>query len=947
MADTVNKRVNIYFNNVESGTTVKALEQQYRKLNAELKNLTVGSKAYNDKMRELQGVNSQLTQHRSQVRGIEKAWQDAGVGIKLGIGVMVAAAAAGFAKVAGKVNETIGKFEKFEAILTNALGSRSKAQGALKQLNEFAKTTPFQIDELTDSYVKLVNRGFIPTQEEMRNIGDLAASQGKSFNQLVEAILDAQTMEYERLKEFGIKAKTEGDKVTLSFKDQKIQVDKTADAIKNAILQFGAMNGVAGSMSAISKTIEGMQSNLEDTVTNIYLAFGERAQGAIKATLTEVAKLANTFLEFVQIPVSEKLEAERMELNGLVTAIISTNDNQQLRNDLISELQQKYPDFLGNIETEAITNDLLSKRLAEVNQQMINKIILQRKEEELTKAQNEAAENYLTQYEKVKKLGALLAEAQQKYNVKLDDGLTLQQKAVEAARQLKEQADKATESGNPFAGVSFNPRVRLRSSINSIAAGLTISEVDYKKSVSITQQLADEQQKLMKELGITVTSEKEKETKALVEAEKKLTKEQKKELDKQRDQLKKHVDELMKLRIENMEEGAAKKEAQADYEYYQDVKRIQTEVNDEGVKFKLLEQLEIQYLKKIQDIRDKAEQEQLEKEFTRTEKLLQFERERQLKMERMVLQGITGIPFASGKPGDRKPEGGSTGKTGKWRDNISKPGDDITPDDIINTSQALVGQLDQVFSLMEQAEQRELDIFLEAQERKRKSIDDLYQQKIINETEYNKRVRALDAETDAKTKEAQRKGARRHKAIGLMNTAISTAMAVMNMLATAPWPVNLAMAALAGGMGLAQAGMIVATPEPAYAAGGPTIAQGGPVTKPTRAWVGEKGAEWVAPNWMLNDPVTADIIGMLEMMRQNRGYAAGGITMQAQRTPAESPLSATATGGNDLVAAIKSLNLKLSAPIKGYIVWRSGDTRELYEEMARLDENLSDNKLGG
>ena len=59
---------------------------------------------------------------------------------------------------------------------------------------------------MTQSYITLANRGIKPTKEEIIKLGDLASSQGKDFNQLAEAMLDAQTGEFERLKEFGIKA---------------------------------------------------------------------------------------------------------------------------------------------------------------------------------------------------------------------------------------------------------------------------------------------------------------------------------------------------------------------------------------------------------------------------------------------------------------------------------------------------------------------------------------------------------------------------------------------------------------------------------------------------------------------------------------------------------------------------------------------------------------------
>jgi hypothetical protein len=49
---------------------------------------------------------------------------------------------------------------------------------------------------------------------------------------------------------------------------------------------------------------------------------------------------------------------------------------------------------------------------------------------------------------------------------------------------------------------------------------------------------------------------------------------------------------------------------------------------------------------------------------------------------------------------------------------------------------------------------------------------------------------------------------------------------------------------------------------------------------------GEKGAEWIAPNWMLKEPVTANYISMLEAVRMNRSFASGGPT-----SPMNNPVS--------------------------------------------------------
>jgi len=184
-----------------------------------------------------------------------------------------------------KVIQTRAEFQKFEAVLTNTLGSNSRANDALKNIQTFASTTPFGVKELTEDFVKLVNTGFEPTNAELTKLGDLASSQGKSFDQLTEALIDAQTGEFERLKEFGIRAKKEGDKVTLSFKDQKVQVDNNNESIRKAILGFGELQGVAGGMAAISDTLGGKISNLGDNFDAFFNNLGESSEGVFASVL--------------------------------------------------------------------------------------------------------------------------------------------------------------------------------------------------------------------------------------------------------------------------------------------------------------------------------------------------------------------------------------------------------------------------------------------------------------------------------------------------------------------------------------------------------------------------------------------------------------------------------------------------------------------------------------
>lgn len=166
-------------------------------------------------------------------------------------------------------------FQKYNAVLANTFGSGQMAATAMQDLQKLASTTPFALNSLTESYVKLVNRGFTPTMQEMTKLGDLASSTGKDFDQLTEAVLDAETGEFERLKEFGIKAKKEGDKVSVTFKGQTKQIGNNAKEIRGYLLGLGDMKGVKGSMASISGTVGGQLSNLGDTFDMFKLKIGQ------------------------------------------------------------------------------------------------------------------------------------------------------------------------------------------------------------------------------------------------------------------------------------------------------------------------------------------------------------------------------------------------------------------------------------------------------------------------------------------------------------------------------------------------------------------------------------------------------------------------------------------------------------------------------------------------
>lgn len=277
-----------------------------------------------------------------------------------------------------EVINTTATFQKFEAVLTNTLGSNSKAQNAMQMLVDFATKTPFAVEELTASFVKLANAGFKPTESEMTKLGDLASSTGKSFDQLTEAILDAQVGEFERLKEFGVRANKEGDNVRFTFKGVETQVKGTEYEIRKYILSLGNLQGVSGSMSAISKTLGGQISNLGDSFTQLQNAIGQRFSSQIGFAVNVLNNLVQGITSFVQGNKETKssvelavlaVQKEKTELNDLVKAIRDQNISNEARQGLISELNTKFPEFAKSIDVVKASEKELEKALIAVNKQ--------------------------------------------------------------------------------------------------------------------------------------------------------------------------------------------------------------------------------------------------------------------------------------------------------------------------------------------------------------------------------------------------------------------------------------------------------------------------------------------------------------------------------------------------------------------------------------------------
>lgn len=356
------------------------------------------------------------------------------------------------------------EFQKFEAVLTNTLGSNSDAQIAMLQLQEFAAKTPFSVAELTESFVKLANQGFKPTTDQLRSLGDLAASTGKSFNQLTEAIIDAQTGEFERLKEFGIRAQKQGDQVTFSFKGVKTQVDFTNESIQKYLLGLGDLKGVSGAMGAISQTLGGKISNLGDSFDQLYVTIGNLTQGPIVWFIDGVndmlqvsARLLKSQEQLEKEDHLKKIGKEVEELSGRYNQLVEDAkkyqnlDEAEAKTNAYYQLSKEFQNIIKLREKEI---ELISKELDLVDDPTDKQLESQAKRFSEAKKGLELAQAQLDALEKIRNpstegqeqiLGLLEAERKKLKEVKEARESATSEKAIAGYNRQIEAIQKTIE----------------------------------------------------------------------------------------------------------------------------------------------------------------------------------------------------------------------------------------------------------------------------------------------------------------------------------------------------------------------------------------------------------------------------------------------------------------------------------------------------------------------
>lgn len=299
----------------------------------------------------------------------------------------------------------------------------------------------------------------------------------------------------------GLKGNNDGYGVMVE-KLQQLDIDGTRGIAVLASMANNIENIEAKQQIANKALADGTSITQEYNTKNENLAAGwERLQRAVLGafannTITDgLASIVSWLNKMIEVPVSETMEEERIQMRMLELQIYDTNLPQAERIKLINELKAMYPAYLGHIDAETISNSELRKEMEKVNEHLINKIVLQKQDEKLQEQIEYSAKKkmeFLAREEEVMRKIIKLTEEQNKKGGKQVIIPTVgdtEFKALSVMRQLREIRG---ESG-------FRDDVdRLSTSV----AHLQDAERIYNGTLEVGNRLQKEREDLVKRLGL-------------------------------------------------------------------------------------------------------------------------------------------------------------------------------------------------------------------------------------------------------------------------------------------------------------------------------------------------------------------------------------------------------------------------------------------------------------
>jgi hypothetical protein len=363
---------------------------------------------------------------------------------------------------------------------------RMAPAGMLEDLRKSTRGTVSDL-ELMQNAVKAGNFG-IPLKEMgtlLQFASRRAQETGESVDYLVQSIVTGIGRKSPMiLDNLGIST----SRLKAEFKGAAIEAQSIAD-VTAAVAKIAKEEMSKAGTATITAADAAAQVTAQ--MTNLQVAIGDRLNQSMGPFLSNLGSVVGYFTDLVSIPLSKKYEDEAAAVAGLTVELTSADTAMERRRDIFNYLNSKYPGYLENIDLEKTSMKDLAAATAKLNEQLINRIVIQKQQEKLDEKNQETAKALEAVGKARVKLSQEIGRLKSATGIQIDPLLSLADQAKVAQKAIGELGKQSTH----YADIA---RDVVRASVV-----LKNRESDLTEAQSESSKVIKEKNELLKQLGIT------------------------------------------------------------------------------------------------------------------------------------------------------------------------------------------------------------------------------------------------------------------------------------------------------------------------------------------------------------------------------------------------------------------------------------------------------------
>lgn len=305
---------------------------------------------------------------------------------------------------------------------------------AMATVAPVAKNAGVSIEETTANLSVLTDAGLEASTAgtSLRNIYLELSKQGLTWDEALNKIKNSTDKNATALKLFGKRSATAASLLA----ENREKADRLTKSYENSA-------GAAKKMADIMEdNLEGDLKKLSSAWEGLVLTF-DKSEIGLRKVVQGLVGMLNYVTGIKKEKLSEEIQAQQLEFNLLAQRLFDVNTKEEDRYEIINKLNEINPEFLKGLDTENLELGELQKRLKLANEEYINRIILQQKQEEIESKANAAARQTNRQLntrrdlqKEITKIGIDLGIADQLVNKEMDEQIKLLKEADKSTRKL-------------------------------------------------------------------------------------------------------------------------------------------------------------------------------------------------------------------------------------------------------------------------------------------------------------------------------------------------------------------------------------------------------------------------------------------------------------------------------------------------------------------------------